>query len=186
MKKYIIVLLCFVSLSAQAANYAVVDGNGNVTNVISYDGVSLYNPPAGSSLVKSDTAGIGWTYSNEQFSPPVPPTPTVTQQVTSALAAGLSVSSTDYSGLNGTYALDQSSQNQVNAVTTYILLNGTFPGGGSTMPWVDQTGAAHQWPSVTEFKSFATAYANYVAAISLYQLSNGASGSLPSNTVTIP
>ena len=54
------------------------------------------------------------------------------------------------------------------------------------MPWIDQTGTAHVWPNITEFKAFATAYANYVAAVSLYSASNGAAGALPSNAITIP
>lgn len=104
----------------------------------------------------------------------------------SAIAAGIAITSTATPSLNGTYDLDQTSQNQVSATTTYILLNGTFPGGGTTMPWVDQNGSAHVWPNVAEFKAFATVYANYVAAVSLYAASNGASGALPSNSVTIP
>ncbi len=106
--------------------------------------------------------------------------------IQSALAGGLSVTSTGTSSLTGVYSLSQQSQGQVNAIVTYILLNGTFPGGGATMPWIDQNGVAHVWPSVTSFKAFATVYANYVAAVALYAASNGAAGALPSNQVTIP
>ena len=54
--------------------YAVVDGSGQVTNVILYDGSAPYSPADGSSLV--DVAGspvaIGWTYAAATgFSPPV-------------------------------------------------------------------------------------------------------------------
>lgn len=191
MKKYLIVLFCILSGAALADDYAIVDENGNIISVIAWDGISPYMPPSGDTLIKSDgTASKGGTYSSGlfggTFNPPVPPAPTAAQQSASAISAGVSVTSTATPTLNGVYGLDPSSQSNVNATVTYILLNGMFPGGGSTMPWVDQNGVAHTWPSITEFKAFATAYANYVAAISLYAASNGSSGSLPSNQVTIP
>lgn len=190
MKKFIIILLCLICFQAQAATYAVVNGSGTVVNVAEWDGNSSYAAPDGDRLVLDPNdppiVGIGWTYANGTFSPPTPPTPTPAQQAVSALSSGLTVTSTSTPALNGAYGLDQTNQNNVSATVTYILLNGTFPGGVSTMPWVDQNGGAHVWPSVTEFKAFATAYANYVSAIALYAASNGASGSIPSNQVTIP
>ncbi|MDE2233857.1 MAG: hypothetical protein KGJ90_07190 [Patescibacteria group bacterium] len=79
--KKIIFVICLLSSSAFADSYAVVDQNGNVVNVIEWDGVSNYPPPAGDTLVKDPyippRVGIGWTYQNGQFvygSPPTPPT----------------------------------------------------------------------------------------------------------------
>jgi hypothetical protein len=108
------------------------------------------------------------------------------QLAAAALAAGIAITSTGTPALNGTYPLDQDSQNNVNATVAYILLNGTFPEGGTTMPWLLKNGTSVLWPSVTEFKAFATAYANYVAEIVLYEESGGQSGSLSSSSVTIP
>lgn len=51
-------------------NYAVVDTNGNVVNVVSWDGVTAYNPGAGLALVQSNTAAIGYTYANGVFTNP--------------------------------------------------------------------------------------------------------------------
>ncbi len=107
------------------------------------------------------------------------------QQAAVAMAAGIILTSTGTPALDGQYSLSATAQSNVNATVTYILLNGTFPGGGDTMPWVDQTGSAHLWPSVDVFKLFATVFADYVAAVSLYALSNGQDGSLPSNAITI-
>lgn len=106
--------------------------------------------------------------------------------VEAALANGVVVTSTGTPALNGTYAIDPISQGQLNAVVTYILLNGSFPGGNVTMPWTDASGAVHVFPSVTAFKGFATAYADYTAAVVLYEQSAGQAGSLPSNAITIP
>lgn len=51
-------------------NYAVIDVNGNVVNVIAWDGISTYNPGAGLTLVQSDVAGIGWIYASGVFTNP--------------------------------------------------------------------------------------------------------------------
>lgn len=185
------ILFMSICVAAHADNYALVDGSGIVQNIIVWDGVSPYTPPPGQNPVLAGTgAAVGGTYSSGllggTFTPPAPPTLTAMQQAATALSSGLSITSTGTPSLNGTYSLDQTNQNNVSATTTYILLNGTFPGGGTTMSWIDQSGVAHTWPNVAEFKAFATVYANFVAAVALYAASNGASGSLPSNQVTIP
>jgi hypothetical protein len=171
-------------------NCAVVDPNGNIVNVIVADPSVDASPVAGDTLMAKPNAQIGGTIIDGKYTPPAaptPPTPSPAQVARAALANGLAVTSASHgSALNGTYALDQTSQNSVNATITYILLNGTFPGGGTAMPWIDKSGAAHTWPSIEEFKAFATAYTNYVTAVSLYAASNGAAGSLPSNRITIP
>lgn len=192
MKKFL-ALLWFISTTLMSSiswadSYAVVDQNNVVQNVIEYDGNSAYNPGAGMTLVQSSTAGKGWNYNPATgvFSAPASQAISASKMAADAIAAGLIVTSAANPALNGTYGLDQKSQNNVSATTTYILLNNSFPGGNSTMQWIDQNNVAHLWPNVAEFKAFATAYANYVAAVSLYAASNGASGAIPSNQVSIP
>lgn len=57
-------------------NWCLVDANGMVDNVISYDNApsspeySPYTPPTGMNLIQSDVAGIGWTYANGVFTNP--------------------------------------------------------------------------------------------------------------------
>lgn len=188
MKIIIALFLLFFSKPTYADSYAVVDNDGNVVNVVEWDGVSKYSAGEDITLQKDATGNVkkGWTYIDGEFSPPDAQTLSATLRAQEAISAGIVIASTSTSSLNGTYGLDQISQSNVNATVTYILLNGTFPGGGATMPWVDQNGGVHIWPNVTEFKAFATEFANYVAAVALYSVSNGASGSLPPNTVTIP
>lgn len=173
------------------ANYAEINPSGVVVNVIDWDGDTVNNPftpPSGFELVLDTDArvGIGWTYSNGVFSPPVTPPPTPQQLATAAMAAGLVVTSTSTPALNGTYGLDSNSQQNVIGTVTAILLTGNFPNGQTTMPWVDQNNVAHMWPSTTEFKAFATAFSTFVSNVALYAASNGAAGSIPSNEVTIP
>jgi hypothetical protein len=109
----------------------------------------------------------------------------VIKQASAALAAGMALTSTGTPALNGTYSLTPQSVSNVNATVTYILLNGAFFGGSSVMPWADMSGAMHTFPSIAEFKSFATAFASLIAQIQLYADSGGAVGSIPSNQVTI-
>ena len=55
-------------------NYALIE-NGIVVNTVLWDGETDWSPPDGQSAVQSDTAGVGWTYSGDVFTPPVAPTP---------------------------------------------------------------------------------------------------------------
>ncbi len=73
MKKilYTAAILLLISNTARADNYAVIDQNGDVVNVINYDGVTPYTPPAGTTIVKDPNTppkvGIGWEYEDGEF-----------------------------------------------------------------------------------------------------------------------
>jgi hypothetical protein len=119
-----------------------------------------------------------------------PPQPSSAQLASvagsAALAAGITITSASAAAINGTYSLSPSSLSNINAVATYILLGGTFPGGAATMDWVDQAGAHHTFPNVAVFKTFAMSVADFVAQVSLYIDSGGARGAIPaSNAITI-
>ncbi|MGC0153078.1 hypothetical protein ACPRNU_11505 [Chromobacterium vaccinii] len=53
------------------AKYALVDGNGIVSNMVEWDGLSEWRPNDGLQVVQSDEAGVGWMYEGGVFSPPV-------------------------------------------------------------------------------------------------------------------
>lgn len=101
-----------------------------------------------------------------------------------ALAQGVPVTSTGMPSLSGTYALDATSQSNVQAVALYIEVNAKFPGGAATLPWADASGAIHVFASTAEYLSFASALASYVAEIEMYRL--GQAPALPAQPVTIP
>jgi hypothetical protein len=101
-------------------------------------------------------------------------------------ALTLDVSSTATPSLNGNYSVTSESQASINGVATYILLNNKFPGNADTMPWMDADGGQHLFPDVGTFKNFATAYADFLAAVLVFINSGGTIGSIPSNQVTIP
>jgi hypothetical protein len=53
------------------ATYAVIDSNGNVTNMVEWDGVTQWTPGTGFTAVPATAnASIGGTYSNGQFTLP--------------------------------------------------------------------------------------------------------------------
>ncbi len=89
------ILLALVTLTlatpALADNYAIVNTDTEtVDNVIVWNGVARFDPPAGTSLVKvTGQAGPGWTYISGAFVPPDPPKAPVPSEVSrfQALAA---------------------------------------------------------------------------------------------------
>jgi hypothetical protein len=118
--------------------------------------------------------------------PVVPPTPAevIALAVRSAFAAGLTVRSTATPAINGTYPLDEATQNKIMALVLFTQMNNDFPGGASVYPMPDISGAMHIFPSIAVFDVWSTAIANHVAAIDLY----GASlpgAVLPAPNITI-
>lgn len=160
-----------------------------------YDtGVFAYpNLPAAANLLEVTAAQweahfadpSGWAVSNGAlvaYVPPVSP-PTLAQQALAAFAAGVQITSTSTPALDGTYAISGSAQAKIQAVSLFIVVNGKFPGGQSTMAWADAAGAAHTFPNTAEFQVFATAVADYVAALDAVIL--GQSTTLPTQPVAI-
>jgi hypothetical protein len=109
------------------------------------------------------------------------------QAYNAALAAGIAITSTGTSSLNGTYACDKGTQQNIVAEQVYISNEGTFTNGGTTMAWPDVSGTYHTFPSTTEFTAFAKAVAQYVQALAtaLAVVRGGGSWSAPSNAYTI-
>lgn len=116
-----------------------------------------------------------------------PPPPTAAQLLGAGaqklLAGTVSITSTSTPALNGSYAITQADQVHISAEVQSIMLNGTFADGTGTCAWSDASGAIHTFPSIAEFKAFATAIGSFVAAC--YKALNGASTALPSTSITI-
>jgi hypothetical protein len=140
--------------------------------------VSSVSPPPNVGWTATETAGV-WTFT----APAGPAPPTLAEQAVAAIDAGLAVTSTSTPALNGTYGVDPTAQGRIASVSTYILVNGRFPGGVTAYPWLDVTGAAHVFPTTAAFQAFATALADYVAALDMIAATG--SGSLPVAAVTI-
>lgn len=131
------------------------------------------------------TPQVGWTYVAGVWAAPVVvvPAQTPADLAYSAMASGIQITSTSTPALNGTYTIDGIAQGRIASVSTYILVNGVFPGGLTEYPWIDMAGSPHTFPTTTEFQAFATAVADYVAALDLIIVTG--EGTLPSATATI-
>lgn len=110
------------------------------------------------------------------------PVVSLAQQAQTMLTQGLTVTSTA-PAVSGLYAIDPVAQGKIGAISTYILVNGTFPNGASTYPWLDFYSVPHIFVSTAMFQQFATAVADFVAALDLIIATN--SGTLPGSTITI-
>jgi hypothetical protein len=69
--------------------YAIIDSEGLVVNSIEWDGSTEWKPPAGCSIVPLESGGIGWSYVDGEFVPPVAEAtePTVIQALATATEA---------------------------------------------------------------------------------------------------
>ena len=132
---------------------------------------------------------LAWVAEGNTVTAYVPPTLTPAQivqnEVAALIAGGLTITSTSTPSVNGVYSCDDNSVKNLNACETFILRNNAFFNGSSTQAWQLLNGSFVEIPSVAIFNAITDAIANFIAQITVYSLSNGAIGSLPSNTVTI-
>ena len=182
--------------------YAIVSGvpyfnyggqvftQGEVANIIAWDGTTPYTPPPGTVAVaipNGMTVPIGATYANGTFTLPTPPTapaPTLAQQAQALLNAGLAITSTGTPALNGTYATDAAAVQNATNIAGYISINQKFPGNTTTtLTYTDAAGNPHVFPSTAEFLAFYTAAGNFVA--DCQDVIYGLSTALPSAAATI-
>ncbi len=113
-----------------------------------------------------------------------PPAPTPAQQARNAMNAGISITSTSTSSLDGVYACDTTTQGKINRIVNYIGVNSKFPAALSEMPWPDIDGTVHMFPSTASFLAFGSAVANYV--VELEAVVMGLTSTLPTSGATIP
>lgn len=112
----------------------------------------------------------------------VNPPETTAQKAAALLAAGLTITSTGSTALNGTYACDALSQADIVAIETSLNAGKGFPGGATTFSYPDATGALHSF-SEANFTDFAAAVRDYVYALKSYAA--GQTTTLPVATATI-
>jgi len=119
-----------------------------------------------------------------QLTPPTTPiSPSLAQQASLLVGAGLSIASTSASGLNGIYGTNAAAQSNLLAVQVYLQANQKFPGTSGSMLWLDANNSPHTFTSTGQFTEFATAIADYVADLTLISMTG--SGVLPPTTTTI-
>lgn len=127
---------------------------------------------------------VGDSYLSGVFSPRPPlPGPTIAQQAVSLMMGGLHVTSTATPVLNGTYACDPVSQQDITAIETSLNAGKGFPPlGAATLPFPDLAGQFHIF-SQADFTNLAAAVRDFVYGCKA--CIGGASQTLPPNTATI-
>lgn len=105
-----------------------------------------------------------WTVTNGAVVAATPPAPTLADKAQTALAAGLTVTSSSTPSLNGTYSLSDASQARLNRLLSYWTANGSFPNGASTVVIEDMSGTQHTFDA-TQFKALFKALGDYLAAL---------------------
>lgn len=53
--------------------YALIDSSNTVVNIIEWDERASWSPPSGCSAVPLIEGGIGWSFVDGQFIPPIEP-----------------------------------------------------------------------------------------------------------------
>jgi hypothetical protein len=108
-------------------------------------------------------------------------------QFQTALGTGITITSTATPALNGAYAVDPTTQFNINSEVVSILTNGVFTNGQTTKAWPDISGPVHVF-TVAQFKTFATAVSNYVDGLITTRstLLAGQSAAWPTASATIP
>jgi len=118
------------------------------------------------------------------------PTPTAAQaaaaQFAAAVAAGLTVTWSVSTALNGAYGLDDTTRNNMTAETVCLMLNNAFTNGGQSKNWPDLGYTFHSFNAV-QFKAFATAAAAYYDALvsACQTAAAGQSATWPTASVSI-
>lgn len=106
---------------------------------------------------------------------------TLAQGATLALALGLTISLSGTMTLPPTvFPLDPDTQTKLNSVIATINATGGFPGGASSFPMKDATGAWHTFNSVAQYKAVAAALSGYAAPLYLIMDGN------PLNATALP
>jgi hypothetical protein len=181
------------------SQFALIE-SGFVSNIILWDGVTAYEPPAGSSAVAipaGETVAIGFGYVGGGFvAPPAPAAPAITPaaaaaaQYAAAIAAGLAVTSTGTPTLDGVYGIEPSDVSDIMAEVQFIAAFAEFTNTTTTMLLWTQQGSAVPvaFISTAQFMSFAKQAAQYVAACKLAAdtVAAGGTATWPSNAATIP
>lgn len=134
-----------------------------------------------------------WTYIGEVFAPPAARVFTAEQQATLAYSAfinaGMAVVCVSAPEINGVYALDQTSQSNIEVEAQFVSTYTEFTTGATTdLPWTLADGTPVVFPTMPSFMAFAKAIALKVAAAkrAAWSIAGGVPATMPSSGVDIP
>ena len=113
----------------------------------------------------------GWAVSNNELVSYTPPsaTPTAAQLAQEsfnvAVAAGIAITSTSNTSLNGTYPIDAATLSRITSEQVMIAQTGKFTNGQTSRGWLDISNVPHIFTTTAEFTAFAEAIAQYEDAL---------------------
>jgi hypothetical protein len=118
---------------------------------------------------------------------PAGPAATAEETYRAKIAAGLAMTWTVSTALNGTYSVGPDTVSHVSAEKTSIQSGGTFASGAATMWLVDMANTSHVFDT-TQFTAFASAILRYVSILNntYAQARAGQTVSWPTGAATIP
>ena len=144
-------------------------------------------PPAGQMITGNPSYVLNGTTVTETYATVSLPSTALAQMTyDAAIAAGVILTWTSSTTLNGTYAIDQQTMVQLNSVWTVLMANNFFPNGTALQPWKQMNGTGVKMGS-PQFKNFGTALSKYVAQLGEARdaQAGGGTPTWPSNQVTI-
>jgi len=175
-----------LSVTADTPRFARLNGALVVEVVAFPGGIPVGHPDlVWQAITPGASVAPGWMHDATGFHAPLPPPlPTLAQQAALMLAAGCRIVSTGSPALNGTYPCDDKAQNRLGLIQARINAGLGFPGGASTLGWLDVTGATHNF-TAAQFTVFAAAISDYAYPLEMTAL--GIAGhATPPQPSTIP
>jgi hypothetical protein len=127
---------------------------------------------------------VGWIDQGDgTFAAPPPYVPPPDEQMTSALAAGLAITSTATPAIDGTYAGTGPRWDAMVHVVTYINAFAAFPGGAATYDWVAISGLV-TFAATDDFLAVTRAIGDWRSA--WQRFADGLDPAAPAGDVAIP
>jgi hypothetical protein len=171
----IIVLLTWLAATVGAAAYTyTLTDNGlpaNAQAVVRSDGA----------IIPVDAKNLDWAAYIGWLAVPNTPSPARAAPPPS-LPPTVAVVSTGTPSLSGTYLIGSEQTGDMTGVILGLVVNGTFPNGGTSYGWPDAGSTLHTF-TISQFKAFSSGVLAYVAA---WKQAKQGVLPYPTSPVTIP
>jgi len=177
MRKFAAFFLLLLPFQADADDVYAVVQNGAVTGFYANAAPSPAPPNCCTVMDRGDPRIVSF----------LSPAPTPAQAYDAAIAAGLVVTSTATSALNGTYSVTPTAQRNFASIAASIGSGQGLPHGAATISWRDVQGAPHVF-TAAQILSLADAVRDYVYDLQQTQTAIEAAtvATWPAANVTIP
>lgn len=163
------------------AGYVTPDGKYKVLNV------TPAVIPAGQQAVGAPTYTTdGQTITEIQATEAIPDADVAARMFRDAIGAGVTLTWTTSTRLNGHYAIDPTTINNLTSIRVHVQAEGTFPNGTALQPW-QTTARVTVNMSLTQFETFCSTLFRYIAVCNAAQTSQAAGDNpvWPSSSINV-